>query len=168
MLTAILRKLVKLFPSLYFNSSASVFLKYYKKRLSLVFILSFNLGDLSPCLKMETIDRNYSTLGFKILMDSLLFSYSSCLLFLSAQSPIFLPGKNLSIIFFFRIQAQSSQYLGFPFTKDQPLTSQTYDLPFARNISNPHTSCSNSWTILLHMNFSSGERITGYLTYFPY
>jgi hypothetical protein len=84
MLTAILRKFVKLRPSLYFNSSASVSLKYYRKRLSVVLILSFNLGDLSPCRKMETIDRNYSTLGCKVLMGNLLFYYSSNLLFLSA------------------------------------------------------------------------------------
>lgn len=56
---AILWKFVKFIPSLYFNSSTSVSLKYYKKRLSFVFILSFNLGDRSPCRKIETIERNY-------------------------------------------------------------------------------------------------------------
>ena len=37
--------------------------------------------------------------------------------------------------------AQSSQYLGLPFTNDHPFTSQTYDLPYALNKSNPQISC---------------------------
>ena len=37
--------------------------------LSLVFIFSFNFGDLSPCLKIETIDLNsyiFYILGFSL------------------------------------------------------------------------------------------------------
>jgi hypothetical protein len=57
--------------------------------------------------------------------------------------------------------------LGLLFTKDHPFTSQTYDLPLALSRSKPHTYCPNYCTILLHINFSSGVKITGNLNYFP-
>jgi len=66
-----------------------------------------------------------------------------------------------------KIIAQSSQYLGFPLTKDQPLTSHTYDFPSALNRSNPQMSCSNYCTIFEHKNFSYGVKITGNLFSFP-
>jgi hypothetical protein len=51
--------LVKFLASFNFNSYLVVSLKNYKYLLSVVFIFNFNLGDLSPCLKIETIDLNY-------------------------------------------------------------------------------------------------------------